>query len=105
MWCKKPHFTNHNITLIHKMKKSNANGTKTESVQFSISNRYIILLISTKDQMSARPVLQLSVEPGKHLNLKMVYSDDSLQLKKLQTMFFLVMQIQKIPNQRSKTRK
>lgn len=87
------------------MKKSNANDTKTESVQISISNKYIILLISTKDQMTARPVLQFSVEPGKHLNLRTVYSDDSLQPKTLQTMFFLVMQIQKIPNQPSKTRK
>lgn len=32
--------------------------------------------------MSANPVLQFSGEPGKHLNPRTVYSNDSLQLKK-----------------------
>lgn len=75
------------------MKKPNANDIKPELAQFSISHRNITLLISTKDQMSAKPVLQFSGEPGKHLNLRPVHSDDSLQLEKLQAMFFLVMQI------------
>lgn len=46
--------------------------------------------------MSAKPALQFSGEPGKHLNPRTVYSNDSLQLTKYKHYFSLSCKYKKI---------